>query len=80
MSDWWDSLVTVLGGLVVHTFFLETPDSDVPLWNTVSGEGRVTDDHQVFYTGQTITRRSMGVGARDFVHDSVVDSLGGRTG
>ena len=80
MSDWWDSLVTVRGSVVVHTFYLETPDGTVPSWKTVSGEGYVTDDNQVFYTGQTIERCSKGLGARDSMHDSVVDSLGDRTG
>lgn len=79
MMDWYDSLITASGGVVVHTYFLDTSGDGVPLWNTVSGEGYVTDG-KVFYTGRAMTQRSMGVGARDFVHHSAVVSLGGPIG
>lgn len=78
MTDWYDSLITASGGVVVYTFFTGTSDSGVPLWNTMSGEGHVMDG-QVFFTGSATSSLSMG-GLRDYMHHSVVVSLGGPVG
>lgn len=78
MSEWWSSVVTVFDGIVVKTVFRDTSSSGAPLWDTFTGEGYEMDG-QVFFTGSATSSRSMGV-TRDYVHHSVVVSLGGPIG